>query len=485
MKKILVITATLGNRDTLTRTIESVRTVGGDLVHHVIVSPAAAIPAIQEKYGGIDCLAELPGKKGIYAALNHGFQTYGRDYDYLTFINDDDYWLPAYRVLIDAMMNDESLDLAYGRTRYVNENNEYLGSQTSSPRFKDFIGLVKAKNIILLTQQATLIKSRWYFELGGFDESLRLVADSKFWMQLSQKPIRYKYFNRECAAYMIQDGQLSSDHTLQAKEHERLFTEFSNVPPASFWTVLRFRLSNALIYAKRLMRKRSVKNPFLPPLIVKLLIIHLPWCLKRWCLQHLCGYKIDRSAHIGWAFVFPHHLEMAAGARIGHFTTAIHLDRIVMGENSTIGRSNWITGFPTGTDSKHFAHDKTRCSELIIGREAAITKHHHIDCTNTIRIGAFTTIAGYNSQFLTHSIDVYEGRQDSHPITIGERCFVSTGVKILGGAVLPSYSVLAAGAVLAKPYEEEWTMYGGIPAVAKKTIPHDAKYFTRERGYVD
>lgn len=231
MKKILVITATLGNRDTLTRTIESVRTVGGDLVHHVIVSPAAAIPAIQEKYGGIDCLAELPGKKGIYAALNHGFQTYGRDYDYLTFINDDDYWLPAYRVLIDAMMNDESLDLAYGRTRYVNENNEYLGSQTSSPRFKDFTGLVKAKNIILLTQQATLIKSRWYFELGGFDESLRLVADSKFWMQLSQKPIRYKYFNRECAAYMIQDGQLSSDHTLQAKEHERLFTEFSNVPP--------------------------------------------------------------------------------------------------------------------------------------------------------------------------------------------------------------------------------------------------------------
>lgn len=141
---------------------------------------------------------------------------------------------------------------------------------------------------------------------------------------------------------------------------------------------------------------------------------------------------------------------MEEGASIGAFNIAVHLDRIHLGKSSTIGRSNWITGFPTGTGSRHFAHDKERISELIIGKESAITKNHHIDCTNRIKIGDFVTIAGYRSQFLTHSIDVYKNRQDSHPITIDDYCFVSTSVVILGGATLPAYSVLAAGAVLAK-----------------------------------
>lgn len=112
----------------------------------------------------------------------------------------------------------------------------------------------------------------------------------------------------------------------------------------------------------------------------------------------------------------------------------------------------------------HFAHDKSRKSELIIGKESAITKKHHIDCTNTIHIGDYVTIAGYNSQLLTHSIDIYNGRQDSHPITIGDYCFVSTDVNILGGSILPSHCALATGAVLTKAYNEEWKLYGGVPA---------------------
>lgn len=175
---------------------------------------------------------------------------------------------------------------------------------------------------------------------------------------------------------------------------------------------------------------------------------------------------------------------MEEGAAIDHFNVAIHLDKIVIGKNSNIGRNNWITGFPTDTDSKHFSHDKQRKSELIIGVESAITKRHHVDCTNSVIIGNYVTIAGYDSQFLTHSIDVYQSRQDSHPIEIGDYCFVSTGVKILGGAVLPSFSILGAGAVLNKAYVDTWTLYAGMPAVPKKAIPQTAKYFLRKEGFV-
>ena len=119
-----------------------------------------------------------------------------------------------------------------------------------------------------------------------------------------------------------------------------------------------------------------------------------------------------------------------------------------------------------------------------MGRESSITKNHHIDCTNYMHIGNDVTIAGYSSQFLTHSIDIYESRQDSHPIKIGDYCFVSTGVRVLGGTVLPSFSVLGAGAVLNKAFDKEWMLYAGVPAVPKKGIPQDAKYFFRKEGFV-
>ena len=159
----------------------------------------------------------------------------------------------------------------------------------------------------------------------------------------------------------------------------------------------------------------------------------MPWSLKRFLLVKFYGYELHPRAHIGLSYVFPKHLVMEEGAHIGSLNVVIHLDYMRMGRNASVARSNWITGFPTGTNSPHFAWQKDRKSELSIGAESAITKNHHIDCTNSVKIGDYVTIAGYASQFLTHSIDVYEGRQGSKPIEIGDYCFVSTRVTVLGG----------------------------------------------------
>ena len=121
---------------------------------------------------------------------------------------------------------------------------------------------------------------------------------------------------------------------------------------------------------------------------------------------------------------------------------------------------------------------------MLIGEHSAITKNHHIDCTSTITIGNFVTIAGYNSQLLTHSISILENRQDSSPIIIGDYCFVSTNVVVLGGAHLPSYSVLGAKAMLNKKMNQEYCLYGGIPAKFINEIPKTAKYFNRSTGFI-
>jgi glycosyltransferase involved in cell wall biosynthesis len=261
MKDILVITPTLGNRESLRKAIDSVRIIGGDRVEHIIVCPASCIDAIKQKYGEIKCLAEQEGKRGIYAALNHGFRTYGRNYKYITFINDDDYWLPNYKLLIDYMDNHKDIDMVYAKTSYINEQYIKIGIQTSFPYLSLFFPLLK-KNVVMLTQQATLIKSRLFFDICGFDESYKLAADTKFWSQLSiRKNVKSHYINKECAAYMIQEGQLSSDHCTQRLEHEKLFKEINYHGFNTNIALILFRLYNLPIYVRRFL-KGGIKNPF-------------------------------------------------------------------------------------------------------------------------------------------------------------------------------------------------------------------------------
>lgn len=215
-----------------------------------------------------------------------------------------------------------------------------------------------------------------------------------------------------------------------------------------------------------------------------LLTVVIPWRIRRRVLEKFLGYKIHPTARIGLAWVFPGELEMGENSRIDHFTVAIHLEKLSLGKNSRIGRSNWITGFPRSSATGHFGHQPDRTPQLSVGDHSAITRGHHLDCTHSLNIGSFTTIAGYSSQFLTHSIDLINNRQDSAPIKIGDYCFVGTNVVVLGGSCLPSHSVLGAKSLLQKSFETEWCLYAGIPAAMKSEIPSDAAYFSRTSGFV-
>lgn len=218
--------------------------------------------------------------------------------------------------------------------------------------------------------------------------------------------------------------------------------------------------------------------------ILSIIIIFFPWKFRRWFLIKIWKYDIHSDARIGFSYVYPTFLKMEEGSVIGHLNVVINLERLILGRKSSIARSNWITGFPENTDSLHFKHQRNRRGELIIGNDSAITKHHHIDCTNQVLIGKYVTIAGYYSQFLTHSINIQNNIQDSKPIIIGDYCFVGTNSVLLGGAKLPNYSVLGAKSLLNKAHIKEYMLYGGVPAKPVSEISEDAKYFKRKNGFV-
>ncbi|MHA3772800.1 acyltransferase [Verrucomicrobiota bacterium sgz303538] len=219
--------------------------------------------------------------------------------------------------------------------------------------------------------------------------------------------------------------------------------------------------------------------------ILRLVLLFFPWLIRRRLLERLFGYQLHPTSRIGFAWAYPRKLIMDEHTSIGHLTFCVHLDRVHLKAHATIGRGNWITGFPTDTDSLHFQHESGRCSELVLEPHSAITNRHLIDATSAITIGRFSTFAGFASQILTHSIDLENNRQSSRPVTIGEYCFVGTNCVILGGSTLPSYSVLAAKSLLNRPYTETYHLYGGVPARLLKVLPDTYAYFTRDRGAVN
>jgi hypothetical protein len=217
--------------------------------------------------------------------------------------------------------------------------------------------------------------------------------------------------------------------------------------------------------------------------ILMLVAMLLPWNLRRGLLEKQFGFQIHPSARIGFAWILPTRLIMEEGSSIGHLTVAKNLDLLHLKTCATIGRGNWITGFPLG-NSRHFAGETDRRPELILGDHSAITNRHLLDCTSSITVGAFTTIAGFQSQFISHTIDIRLNHQTSRPIQMGKYCFVGTNCVVLGGAALPDYCVLGAKSLLNKAHTQTHRLYGGVPARELQTLPPDCGYFTRGEGFV-
>lgn len=214
-----------------------------------------------------------------------------------------------------------------------------------------------------------------------------------------------------------------------------------------------------------------------------LLSLLLPWGLRRRFLEKQFGYQIHPTARIGLSWINPTRLIMDEKSRIDHLTLCKGLDLLHLKAHSMLGRGNWISGFPLGP-SRHFAEETDRRPELIIGEHAAITHRHTIDCTNSITVGDFSTVAGLQSQLMTHSLDLDLSRQRSFPIRIGEYCFVGTNCVILGGSELPHHCVLGAKSLLAKKFEAPFYLYGGVPAEPVKALSPEMKYFLRKEGFV-
>jgi len=203
--------------------------------------------------------------------------------------------------------------------------------------------------------------------------------------------------------------------------------------------------------------------------LFQMILLLVPWAIRRIILCSVFNYEIDRTARIRCAVIFAKRLKMGPKSRIGNFVICKPIDQLVMGEDAAIGALTYITGI-SNPHPYYYRHMKSRKCELILEKGACITGRHYVDCSCGIYVGAFTTIAGLRSQLMTHSLDVYHCRQGGAPITIGKYCFIGTQCILLPGATIPEYSILGAGSLVNKSLPDAKRLYAGVPAVERKVL---------------
>ncbi|WP_127129811.1 hypothetical protein [Georgenia sp. SYP-B2076] len=194
--------------------------------------------------------------------------------------------------------------------------------------------------------------------------------------------------------------------------------------------------------------------------VVLLIVWLLPASGAKNAMLRAVGHRVHATARARCSLVWrARTVEMGPGSRIGRFNVVKNVRLLRLGREASIGRMNLISAHPV------YGRLYPSGASMTLGDHSYLTSRHSVDCSGPVTIGDFAAVAGHRTTILTHSVDVRTDAQLAHPVTIGPRSFVSTNCLIVGGAELPSSSLLAAGAVLARARTGgEPGLWAGVPA---------------------
>lgn len=186
----------------------------------------------------------------------------------------------------------------------------------------------------------------------------------------------------------------------------------------------------------------------------------MPPALKPFLLN-LLGHRVARTARISPSIVLVDRLWMQdhAAIRLGN---VIRCRRLIMRRLSYIDRFNRVTGPLTLALAETAAIGRTNVvyraphptsigpAMLRLGILAKLTSSHLVDCTCTISIGAYSTIAGARSQLWTHGYKHasqgpgryrIDGRIDiGSNVYVGSASVLNAGLHIANGITVGSHA---------------------------------------------
>ena len=182
-------------------------------------------------------------------------------------------------------------------------------------------------------------------------------------------------------------------------------------------------------------------------------------------ILRLCGHRIGPKCRIGLSILWVDSLVLQGHNRIGHFNVIV-CKRLCMHCEGYMGRTNTVFGpisiflrrrGAIGNNNKIVRGPQDTLTvgpaSLRIGRLAKITGGHRIDCTRSVSIGDYSTLAGIGIQVWTHGY-IHEpsgpgryridGRvRIANNVYIGAGAIINLGVDICGGTIVGAGTTIA------------------------------------------
>lgn len=251
--RLLVVTPTLGVSSYLDEAVRGVTSLAIPYLH-VISCPRPVVAQLRERFPHATVVEDAGKEAGIYGAINVALAAAGDDWDWFTYINDDDELGPDFsQVAQRHYLRPDPEPVVYGDVRVIDEEGGTISLLTTekSPRF---IPALLRAGISPLNQQGMLFRRDIVRELGEFNTKYRICADLDFWARALAAGHRFRYYPSEVGRFRVRRGQISGDVSLTSREQaeiaERLFPAAGGSWRCTFakW---RYRLKNSPRYLAR------------------------------------------------------------------------------------------------------------------------------------------------------------------------------------------------------------------------------------------
>jgi glycosyltransferase involved in cell wall biosynthesis len=165
--------------------------------------------------------------KGIYNAMNEWIKI--SKWEYINFLNSDDYFIDD--VLWDYLEYIEhtwKLDFYYWINRMVDSGWKFLYEYPNRWIYKRWL----RKYILLLAcyvfQSNSIYKRNLHAKYWYYNENLELVSDFEFFVNITNKKISNKFYNKLITNFRIHWTSSSNDLTKQDEERNQVVSKYYN-----------------------------------------------------------------------------------------------------------------------------------------------------------------------------------------------------------------------------------------------------------------
>src|ERR1043166_280936 len=224
-----------------------------------------------------------------------------------------------------------------------------------------------------------------------------------------------------------------------------------------------------------------------------LLLAALPMPIARVCYRWFFGYQIGKRVRIGLSIIDVGKCEIGDDVRIGHFNVFSCTENLSIGEHTNIRVLNIIRGGSFVRIGRYC--DILRQNEInsipepdvvnvadptfILGDGSMIGASHKIDFTDRVEFGKSVILGGRNSSVWTHN------RQRTIPVSIGDRSYLGSEIRISPGGSIAANCIVGIGAVITKQLKNEYQLVAGVPAQEVKELGEEDRFLVRQKTRKD